>query len=162
MATTKKTTKPAVKAASKAVMYYEGIGRRREAVARVRLHIVGKDNTATVGETKIKKGEIIVNNKPVDEVFGSALAKARYLKPLRLSQSDERFAMTVRLVGGGNEGQLEAMILGIARAIEKVDKEAYRPALKKEKLLTRDPRIRERRKPGTGGKARRAKQSPKR
>ena len=54
---------------SKNILYYEAIGRRKEAVARVRLYITGKDNTATVNGTKIKKGEMNVNKKPVDAVF---------------------------------------------------------------------------------------------
>ncbi|MEK7526737.1 MAG: 30S ribosomal protein S9, partial [Patescibacteria group bacterium] len=62
----------------------------------------------------------------------------------------------------GRVGQLGATILGIARTIEKMNSEKYRPALKKAGLLTRDDRTRERRKVGTGGKARRKKQSPKR
>jgi len=162
MATTKKAKKT-VKAVKKPATYYEGIGRRREAVARVRLYLpTSKDGTVTIGANKIKKGQIFVNDKPVNTVFSAVSEKPRYLKPLMLTKNDERFAISVRLTGGGHSGQLEAMILGIARALLVVDTDEYRSTLKKEKLLTRDPRTRERRKPGTGGKARRAKQSPKR
>lgn len=70
--------------------------------------------------------------------------------------------MTFFVQGGGKKGQLGAIIHGLARAIEKTDKETLRPILKKAGLLTRDSRTRERRKVGTGGKARRVKQSPKR
>ena len=147
---------------TKSITYYEAVGRRREAVARVRLYIVGRDKTATVGEQKIKEGEVFVNNKPADLYFPLAIHKARYLIPLELTDSLKRFAVSVLVRSGGKNGQLDAMVHGLARALEKVDKETYRPVLKKASLLTRDPRARERRKVGTGGKARRQKQSPKR
>ncbi len=66
------------------------------------------------------------------------------------------------MVGGGSKGQLGATVHGIARALSKLDTETLRPPLKKAGLLTRDPRKRERRKVGMGGKARRKRQSPKR
>ncbi len=149
-------------AKDKQLQYYEAVGRRREAVARVRLYLTGKDGTVTIAGHKHKKGAIVVNDKPVEQVFAAASEKARLQKPLTLTDSQERFVVSIRTIGGGHAGQLDAAILGIARAVEKSDKESYRPLLKKEGLLTRDARIRERRKPGTGGKARRAKQSPKR
>jgi len=68
----------------------------------------------------------------------------------------------VKVAGGGNSGQLDAMIQGIARALSAIDTGKFRPILKTSGLLTRDARIRQRRMVGTGGKARRAKQSPKR
>jgi len=68
----------------------------------------------------------------------------------------------VKVVGGGPNGQLEAIIHGIARALSSFDREKYRAVLKKAGFLTRDPRERERRKAGMGGKARRKRQSPKR
>ncbi len=143
------------------IKYYESVGRRKEAVARVRLYIVGKDKTATVNGKKIKEGEIIVNDKPISVVFPLLSHEKRYLKPLVLTSNAERFAISVKLAGGGKNGQLEALMHGLARAIQKSDEET-RPALKLEGLLTRDPRTRERRKVGTGGRARRQKQSPKR
>lgn len=146
----------------KTIHYYEGTGRRKEAVARVRLYIVGKDKTATVNGAKIKQGEIVVNKKPVDTFFHSLQEKIQYLAPFKLTNNEERFAVSVLIRGGGKKGQLEALIHGVARALEKSDKETLRPLLKKEGLLTRDPRVRERRKVGTGGKSRRVKQSPKR
>lgn len=147
---------------SKNILFYEAIGRRKEAVARVRLYITGKDNTASVNGIKVKKGEIVVNNKPVSAVFSALQEKTQYLSPFKLTSTEERFAVSAVIKGGGKNGQLEAFIHGIARAIEKTDKEAMRPLLKKAGLLTRDPRTRERRKVGTGGKSRRVKQSPKR
>jgi small subunit ribosomal protein S9 len=124
--------------------------------------MTAKDGSVTVAGKKYKKGDIVVNQKPVEEVFSSLAEKARLQQPLVMTDSQERFVVSIVTVGGGHSGQLDAAILGISRAIEKIDKETYRPLLKTAGLLTRDPRTRERRKPGTGGKARRAKQSPKR
>lgn len=146
----------------KETTYYEGIGRRKTAVARVRLYIVPKNKEITVRGIKMTAGQIILNGKDITKVFGASHEKQQFLYPLRLVQSEERFAVSIISKGGGRIGQLEAIVLGISRALELVDKEAYRPTLKKEGLLTRDPRARQRRHVGTGGKARRAKQSPKR
>ncbi|OGK11875.1 30S ribosomal protein S9 [Candidatus Roizmanbacteria bacterium RIFCSPLOWO2_01_FULL_37_12] len=147
---------------TKDLKYYEAIGRRKEAVARVRLYIVGKDKSISFDGKKVKAGEILVNKKPIDNEFPSPAEKKVYLAPLKLTQNENRFAIVILTKGGGRSGQLDAVVHGLSRAIEKVDKEAYRPILKKQGLFTRDARTRERRKVGTGGKARRAKQSPKR
>ncbi|MBI4225967.1 30S ribosomal protein S9 [Candidatus Roizmanbacteria bacterium] len=144
------------------IKYYESVGRRKEAVARVRLYILGKSNSASVGGMKIKAGEIFVNKKPISQVLPAIQEKNSYLLPLKLTQNENRFAVAIHVKGGGRTGQLDAIAHGLARAIEKADKETYRPILKKRGLLTRDARIKERRKVGTGGKARRKKQSPKR
>lgn len=149
-------------AKAKTPQYYEAVGRRKSAVARVRLYIPGKEKSVTVEGISVKQGDILVNKKPVNEVFPSIVDKTRYLIPLNLVESQGRFVITTHIQGGGKKGQLEAFIHGLSRALEKVDKETYRPVLKKEQLLRRDARIRERRKVGTGGKARRQKQSPKR
>ena len=146
----------------KDMQFHEAIGRRKEAVARVRLYIAGKDKIAIVGESKMKPGEIVVNKKPVTTVFPSQVDKARYMAPLILTNNQERFAISIIVRGGGKNGQLDAVAHGLSRALEKVDKETNRPILKKASLLTRDPRAKERRKVGTGGKARHKKQSPKR
>lgn len=137
---------------TKNLEYYEGIGRRKQAVARVRLYIKSHQ--------KIKTGEIYINDKPFEQVYSSYQRKFA-LTPLKLTNNENRFAISIRTDGGGKNGQLEAIIHGISRSLSKVD-ESYRTILKKNGLLTRDPRKRERRKVGTGGKARRAKQSPKR
>lgn len=147
---------------AKQLEYYEGIGRRRESVARVRLYILGKEKSVTVDGTVLKAGQILVNKKPVDKVFAAEFEKKRLLSPFTLTNSEERFAICVHVNGGGKVGQIEAIIHGIARALVKVDNDINRPVLKKAGLLTRDPRTRERRKVGRGGKARRKKQSPKR
>lgn len=143
--------------------YVESVGKRKEAVARVRLFLAkGKEKSVTVDGVNIKQGEIYVNKKPIDQVFSSKAHKVIYLTPLKMVNAEGRFAISILVKGGGNEGQLEAVVHGLARALEKSDKEKMRPTLKKAGLLTRDARIRERRKVGTGGKARRKKQSPKR
>ena len=128
----------------------------------MRLYIVGKEKTVDAVGTKIKKGEIFVNKKPYEQIFPSLAEKTILLKPLSLTESLDRFAISILVNGGGKTGQLEAIVLGLARALESSDKAGLRPGLKKAGLLTQDSRERERRKVGTGGKARRAKQSPKR
>lgn len=146
---------------TKNIQYYEGIGRRKTSVAIVRLYIPIKKNI-TVGEKTIKEGEMIVNGDSISTYFPHTYQKIQYMKPFALAKAEERFCVSIRVTGGGQQSQLEAVVHGIARALEKTDKETVRPLLKKELLLTRDSRARQRRKVGTGGKARRAKQSPKR
>lgn len=128
--------------------YLLTVGRRREAVARVRLYPKGQ-------------GTITVNSKPVEQYFQSEASKVVYMQPFKITATEGKFDITVKVSGGGSSGQLGAVVHGIARAIEKFDKE-HRLLLKKAGLLTRDPRTRERRMVGMGGKARRKKQSPKR
>lgn len=147
---------------TKDITYYEGLGRRKSAIARVRLYIVTKDKEVTVRGAKMHAGQITLNNQDVIKTFPAAYEKQQLTLPLRLVHAEERFAVSIISRGGGRTGQLEAITLGLARVLIKIDKDAYRPILKKEGLLRRDPRVRERRKVGTGGKARRAKQSPKR
>lgn len=153
---------------TKSIQYYEAVGRKRESVARVRLYILGKEKMALVpglkeGEkVKVKAGEIIVDGVDYTKRFPSIHEKAAILSPLVLTKTEGRFAISIILSGGGKKGQLDAIVLGISRALNIVDKDEYRGVLKKDGLLTRDPRTRERRKVGTGGKARRQKQSPKR
>lgn len=138
--------------------YIFAVGRRKEAVARVRLYQV--DNVPWNGVV-VNKGDIFVNKKRADEYFGKMAVKI-YREPFRITNTEKKFAVTVKVEGGGKEGQLDAAVLGIARALDKLDREKFRPILKKKSFLTRDPRVRERRKVGMGGKARRRKQSPKR
>ncbi len=147
---------------TKNIHYYEGLGRRKRAVARVRLYLPDKQHEVTVDSLKIKAGEIYINHQTAANFFPSSWEMETYLLPLKLTSNEGRFAISVIVRGGGKAGQLEAVALGIARALNVVDRDTYRPTLKKNGLLTRDPRKKERRKVGTGGKARRAKQSPKR
>ena len=137
--------------------YIFTIGRRKSATATVRLY---KKDVVFEGVT-VHKGEIVVNNKPASSYFG----KDKELvcqQPLEITNTKDKFAVSIKVSGGGKEGQLEAAILGIARALDKSDREKFHTILKKKGLLTRDDRVRERRKVGMGGKARRKKQSPKR
>lgn len=143
----------------KTVQYYEAVGRRRSATARVRLYIGSKSPKAV--NKDVKKGEIFVNDMPAAEYFDMKTDILKLMKPFNLTESDDRFSVSVRTSGGGKQSQVDAIILGISRALIKAN-EDFRPTLKAEGLLTRDARKRERRKPGTGGKARRQKQSPKR
>lgn len=136
------------------------VGRRREAVARIRLYPTVKD-VLQWGEITLKKGDILVNQKPIDQYFTNKVDQIIYKEPLRVTNALNRYVLTVLVEGGGKSGQLGAVVHGIARALEKAD-EKYRSILKKRGYLTRDARVRERRKVGTGGKARREKQSPKR
>jgi len=151
MPRTKKTeqNKPELKKEPVKKDFYQAIGRRKESTARVRLIVGGT-------------GEITVNNKPISQYFSGEIAKIAYLEPLKLTDSLNRFNITVKVRGGGLSGQLGAVIHGIARALEKINKDQYRPALKKAGLMTRDPRAKERRKAGYAHKARARKQSPKR
>ena len=149
-----------VKSTSSKKDYVHAVGRRREAVARVRLYPTVKE-AVIWGEQTIKEGQMLVNGKPIEQYFSSLVAKNSYLEPFVITKTEGKFALTISVAGGGQYGQLDATVLGIARALIK-HKPEFRGALKKRGLLTRDSRIRERRKVGTGGKARRKKQSPKR
>jgi small subunit ribosomal protein S9 len=123
------------------------IGRRREAVASVRL--ISGD------------AEMTVNNKPISVYFPGLEAKNRYELPLNIVNLSSKYTATILTHGGGKFGQLDAAVLGIARALVEIKKEYTKP-LRDAGLLTRDPRTRQRRMVGMGGKSRRKKQSPKR
>jgi small subunit ribosomal protein S9 len=147
---------------TKNVQYFEAVGRRKLSVARVRLYLTGKDKSAMIGTQKIKEGEVYLNEKPLEKAVTIAYEREFMLQPLKLTGNENRFAVSIHVKGGGPTGQLEAIIHGLARALDLVDSTQYRASLKTAGFLTRDPRTRERRKVGTGGKARRVKQSPKR
>lgn len=157
---TKEEKKP-IKTQNQKKSFISVVGRRREAKARVRLYPEIKEDILW-GEKTIGKGQIFVNQKTIEEYFSSEVEKASYTEPLRTTNTLGKFTFTIKVEGGGKNGQLEALIHGIARALVKYDKEKFRPTLKKKGFLTRDARTRERRKVGRGGKARRLKQSPKR
>jgi len=140
--------------------YYEARGRRKESSARVRLYVVKEE--ITINGTSVKKGDILVNGYQLDKYFSGEVNKKMILEPFRTTNTMNRFAVSVKVVGGGTSGQLGAVILGISRALEKVDKEKFRPILKKRGFMTRDPRAKQRRKAGFAGKSRAKKQSPKR
>lgn len=142
--------------------YIAAHGKRKEAIARVRLYQHVKDDLVW-GNIPVKKGEMLVNEKLITEYFPSVVERHLYTEPLRITNAHQNnYAFTIKVVGGGPAGQLDAVIAGIANALQKLDPEKYRPILKSKGFLTRDSRIRQRRNIGTGGKARRQKQSPKR
>lgn len=147
---------------TKDLQYYEAVGRRREATARVRLYIVSKGKNIEFRDNQVSAGQVYINGKSYENIYALAHEKKKLLLPLELTTTLDRFAVTIVTEGGGKSGQLTAIVHGLSRALCDINKEEYRPTLKQAGLLTRDPRIRERRKVGTGGKARRAKQSPKR
>ncbi len=136
------------------------VGRRRAAVARVRVYSKIPDDFK-FGEYLVKKGDMVVNGRNITEYFSGAASKATYEKPLILTESLNKYSITARVQGGGPQSQLGAFVLGMSRALAAID-EASKPTLRKNDLLTRDPRVRERRKVGMGGKSRARKQSPKR
>lgn len=122
------------------------VGRRKEASARVRI--------------APGKGSIVVNGKPMTEYFPMALMQQIVLGPLEATGKQKTFDMTVKVAGGGFRGQAEAVRHGIARALVKWNEE-LKPALKAQGFMTRDPRAKERKKPGRT-KARRGHQWKKR
>jgi len=128
--------------------YIFAVGRRKRSVARINLYK--------------GKGQIIINSQPVEKYFFGIAAKEIYLKPFLLTGSEDQFYATAKIVGGGKSSQIGAFVHGVARAFNKLDSQKYRPLMKKNGLLTRDPREKERRKPGYAQKARKRKQSPKR
>ncbi len=145
----------------KPLKYYEAVGRRKTATALIRLYIVGKEKTVKVNNLAIKAGEIFVNGKKIEQYFPLKIDKDLCLLPLKLTNNLDRFAVSIIVKGGGKKGQLQAIVHGLAKALVLVD-ETYKKVLKKEGLLRRDAREKQRRQVGKGGKARREKQSPKR
>ena len=127
------------------IQYY-GTGRRKSSVARVRL-VPGN-------------GNVIINGKDMAEYFGKKTLEMIVMQPLELTETAGRFDVKVNATGGGTSGQAGAIRHGIARALLQADPE-YRPALKRAGVLTRDPRMKERKKYGLKA-ARRAPQFSKR
>lgn len=129
-----------------AKVQYFGTGRRKSSVARVRL---------VPGE-----GNVIINKRPLDNYFGYETLKRDVLQPLVLTETTGKYDVLVNVVGGGFTGQAGAIRHGISRALIVADPE-LRPALKKAGFLTRDSRMKERKKYGLKA-ARRAPQFSKR
>ena len=140
--------------------YTFAVGRRRAAVARIRVYLKIPSGLK-FGENEVKKGEILVNERKIESYFSGVVSKAEYEKPLKIINATQKYAVTARIVGGGTSSQIGAFVLGLSRALSTIDEE-NRPLLRKKGLLTRDARVRERRKVGMGGKSRRKRQSPKR
>ncbi|MCA9883870.1 MAG: 30S ribosomal protein S9 [Anaerolineae bacterium] len=114
--------------------YYEGVGRRKAATARVRLFPGGK-------------GNIIINDKPAEEYMPREGDLMGLVMPLVIVGQERSYDVSIHVEGGGVTGQRDAIKLGLARALLKVD-EGMRPALKAQGLLKRDARVKERKKPG--------------
>ena len=126
--------------------YFYGTGRRKKSVARVRVYP--------------GTGKIIINDREIDDYFGLETLKLLVRQPLALTETSEKFDVICRVAGGGVTGQAGAIRHGLSRALLQYD-ENLRPALKKAGFLTRDPRMKERKKYGLTG-ARRAPQFSKR
>ena len=131
---------------ARTVLQYRGTGRRKTSVAQVRL-IPGE-------------GKVVINKRPLTEYFGKKTLEMVVMQPLVLTKAEGRYDILATVKGGGVTGQAGAVRLGIARALLKADGE-MRPSLKKAGFLTRDPRMKERKKYGLK-KARRAPQFSKR
>lgn len=126
--------------------YFYGVGRRKTAVARVQL-LPGS-------------GQVIINGQPLRQRFTRLLYQTMITQPFRVTNTTGVFNTVVRVVGGGDSGQAEAIRHAIARALIRANAE-FRPLLRKAGLLTRDPRVKERKKYGLK-RARKAPQYTKR
>jgi len=126
--------------------YFYGTGKRKTAIARVRL-LPGS-------------GTVIINGKPLEELFPQLALQAVILEPLRVTDTSDRFNTVAKVEGGGISGQAGAIRHGIARALVKTD-EGLKPLLRQYGLLTRDARVKERKKYGLK-RARKAPQYTKR
>ena len=132
--------------AKKSDIVYLGTGRRKSSIARVRL---------TEG-----KGKITVNGEDLDKYFGTEILKVIVKQPFAVTNTDGKYDVIAKVEGGGFTGQAGAIRHGIARALNEANTE-FRPALKQNGFLTRDPRMKERKKYGLK-KARKAPQFSKR
>ncbi len=145
----KPVTKPkvvVVKTAAK--RFTQAIGRRKSATAKVRV-FEGKQ-------------EIVVNEKPISVYWNRADLASVYLKPFIVTDTLGKYTATVRVTGSGVKGQVDAFVHGVARALAVINPETFKPLLRQAGLITRDSRMKETRKVGQAGKARKKKQSPKR
>lgn len=127
--------------------WYDGTGRRKTAIARVRLFL---------GNEPIK-----VNDKIISECFPGAVSQKEYERPFVTVNRPNSFSGTIKVGGGGQQSQLGAIVHGLSHALIKYDP-TFRTQLAISGLLTRDSRMKESRKYGLAGKARKRKQSPKR
>jgi len=134
--------------ATKKTDYIYAAGKRKRASARVRLHKGNKEN--------------MVNNQVIGRYFPGDVARAAWQQPFEITGTSGKYYITAKVAGGGKDGQLSAVAHATAKAFVKLDTKKFRIELKKAGLLTRDARKKERRMVGTGGKARKQKQSPKR
>jgi len=127
--------------------YYEGVGRRKTSTARVRLYVGGT-------------GNVVVNDKAGQEYFSREQDYRRLLELMTATGTEGRYNITVKVGGGGVTGQADAVRMGLARALVKIDP-IFREVLRRGGSLTRDARAKERKKPGLK-RARKAPQYTKR
>lgn len=127
--------------------YTAAVGRRKEAIARIRLYK--------------GKGETLVNNLPIEKYFPSDVDSHILKKPFAVAKAEGSYYATIKVLGSGKKSQLDAVIHGLSRALNLAAPQTHK-SLKSAGLLTRDPRVKERRKYGLAQKARKGKQSPKR
>jgi small subunit ribosomal protein S9 len=132
---------------AKKINYTYASGKRKSASCRVRLFK--------------GKGQSTINSLPLEKVLLREVDKIILSKPFGLTETTDKYYFSARIIGGGKTSQLDALILALTKALVKINPK-FRMVLKKAGLLTRDARERQRRMVGTGGKSRRAKQSPKR
>jgi small subunit ribosomal protein S9 len=128
--------------------FFHGTGRRKTSIARVRLTAGGQ-------------GEVIVNGRSLEEHFGNAVNLNEIMLPFRVTGTEGRYTAMVKVEGGGYQGQAGAIRHGIARALLQSDPEGARGPLRQAGLLSRDPRMKERKKYGLK-RARKAPQYTKR
>jgi small subunit ribosomal protein S9 len=124
----KEKVETTVKKVTKSPVFFSGLGRRKRAVARVWLYA--------------EKGELLVNDKPIDDLFKTEEDRMIWVKPFHtvgVSHPTAKFRATVKVVGGGSASQLEAVALGIARALSAYDA-GFEAILRKQGMLRRDPR----------------------
>lgn len=141
--------KPVAKKVAEEGRYVYAVGRRKSAVAQVRIY-----------PAKLKELEMTINGQPTEKYFGTSLLRDTVIAPLRAVGLENDFRITVVVMGGGTTGQADAIKLGVARALLKHD-ELLKAVLRANGFLTRDARAVERKKPGLK-KARRAPQWSKR
>ncbi len=127
--------------------YTHSVGRRKSAIANVKLFS--------------GKGDSVVNEISLEKYFPTKTEKIVYQKPFEITKTTDKYYLQAKIVGGGKTGQVQALSLAISRCLVKIN-ESFKTNLRANGLLTVDSRIKERRMVGTGGKARRQKQSPKR
>jgi len=128
--------------------FTQAVGRRKSAAAKARV-FEGKQ-------------EIVINNKPISEYWSHGSLASLYMKPFVVTDTVGKYSASVKVVGSGVNGQIGAFVHAVSRALAVINPEVFKPLLRKSGLLTRDSRMKETRKVGQGGKARKKKQSPKR
>ena len=128
--------------------YFAAVGRRKTSIARVRIW-PGKQ-------------ELVINGKPFATYFKGDTIKKMVYSPFVVADVAGQYTGSIKVAGGGTMGQAEAIMHGIGRALLKADPEKFKKLMRDGGFLTRDPRMKETRKSGQGGRARAKKQSPKR